>query len=1109
MQVQPNCPYSQILNFLHHREENQGLKELWSRRAIGTSGGHTVAGETEQVFQPNLVLPIGGQASNISFMERVKLKNVLREFVEKTQTKIRLIGNASNDAGLTLFTSFLQYFTPEFLNRYVRVTGVVSRESLEKCGYQIYPADKEEKHSGSGNVLWISSKSDNTSLNTFFNELLVIEKNSEEEISKFIIGLGAEFAKESQSGLNSPQNNQSGTISNSSNPLENRVVAVCGVLAENNSKVLEKMEALLKDNCCSLIGVKVPALPTDQALIKDDKYIGCEDSTFFNLQSFMRFEKEDVKYPKGTVLKLDTRKMETLSTIFASELVRQCTTNSKKQNGQKLGPLALYSLVHYAESYQENVAFSTLLDQNYKEFDEWRKKDPPSCEETQNTGKQGRETRDDLALIHVLECCVIVAVKQERFWFLETVSRNVAAYRGLLTQNLFQNLYSLEQSSPFLLRIWESKNGKFARVANKLNPAKDYWKESDEKKFPLWLIKLFLGIFGKDYTSWYTRFQSITFSQKLFQNANDHFAVFACVNFKPVSLDYFWQRSSFGVFGSMCIVAILDFYLSKCTRLLSWKEEQSLMEQIELYKTRTLELMQECSVKRTSFEQIREVVKQDRGNFAGVFTGCTPISFAQRIGFKEFAASPGCEDILLKEWYGELRVNNSLLLLNLAQFVPFLYLNIDYVKDREIVELENDATKIKASKLAGSGEKKPEKDIGFLDRAKYPFEYLRLFCYFTPFSTFWWYAFSKIWFVLYFSAFLLFFYDERIHWWSDHAIMEVFLWYWQFNLFGEVIYQGSKTGVGNILQKYMRYFSDVWNSSELVTTLFMLIAGVIRGITPDNVTTENSSWVTTAKLFYGLCILTNYFKLMHTFSVVEALGPKVLMLTEMIKDTLSFLLIIFITCCGFGIGSEFLLLQQRYGEVSEEKTIKKAFDHTYWPMLGDIGGMLQVVDSNIWMANGTEYAEQFDQFFSSVNSIVGLLFFFAFILQTNIILLNLLIAVYSFTFEKIQDQSIMLFKYHRYIFQSNFILRRIPVPPPFSAPVIIYQLISWGVKKRIRRNKILRKIFPCMMKSEDKLAEQAWKRHEDTNWQIGIKQTMLLKKRFSNLDDIREKLSKE
>ena len=105
---------------------------------------------------------------------------------------------------------------------------------------------------------------------------------------------------------------------------------------------------------------------------------------------------------------------------------------------------------------------------------------------------------------------------------------------------------------------------------------------------------------------------------------------------------------------------------------------------------------------------------------------------------------------------------------------------------------------------------------------------------------------------------------------------------------------------------------------------------------------DDSDWMTTAKLFYGLGILMNYVKLLHTFSVVEALGPKVLMLTEMIKDTLSFLLIIFITCCGFGVGAEFLLLQDSYGKVSQEKTIKKAFDHTYWPMLGDIGGMLEV-----------------------------------------------------------------------------------------------------------------------------------------------------------------------
>ena len=93
-------------------------------------------------FTSTLVLPIGGYASNLSFMEQVKLKNVFREFVEKTETKVRLIGSAliggeKGDAGLTLFTSFLQYFTPEFLEKYVRVTSIVTEEVLLKSGYQI------------------------------------------------------------------------------------------------------------------------------------------------------------------------------------------------------------------------------------------------------------------------------------------------------------------------------------------------------------------------------------------------------------------------------------------------------------------------------------------------------------------------------------------------------------------------------------------------------------------------------------------------------------------------------------------------------------------------------------------------------------------------------------------------------------------------------------------------------------------------------------------------------------------------------------------------------------------------------------------------------------
>ena len=47
--------------------------------------------------------------------------------------------------------------------------------------------------------------------------------------------------------------------------------------------------------------------------------------------------------------------------------------------------------------------------------------------------------------------------------------------------------------------------------------------------------------------------------------------------------------------------------------------------------------------------------------------------------------------------------------------------------------------------------------------------------------------------------------------------------------------------------------------------------------------------------------------------------------------------------------------------------------------------------------------------------------------------------------------------------------------------------------------------FACFLE----LAEQAWKRHEDTSWQIGIKRTMLLQKQFSTLEDIQQKLAEQ
>uniref|UniRef100_A0A3B4WRS9 Transient receptor potential cation channel, subfamily M, member 2 n=1 Tax=Seriola lalandi dorsalis TaxID=1841481 RepID=A0A3B4WRS9_SERLL len=232
------------------------------------------------------------------------------------------------------------------------------------------------------------------------------------------------------------------------------------------------------------------------------------------------------------------------------------------------------------------------------------------------------------------------------------------------------------------------------------------------------------------------------------------------------------------------------------------------------------------------------------------------------------------------------------------------------------------------------------------------------------------------------------------------------------------------------------YINDLWNILDVLSILLFIIGLAFR---------------LTSKLFYAgkvlLCIDFVVFclRLMAIFTISRTLGPKIIIVRRMMMDMFFFMFLLSIWVVAYGVAKQGILI---HNDNRLDWIVRGAVYEPYLIIFGNFPTNIDYTAFNIdsCSMNGTDplkpkcpvlnenQTPAFPEWLTIIMLCVYLLF-------ANILLLNLLIAIFNFTFQEVQDNTDRIWKFQRYELIKEYHSRP-AAPPPFIIFSHLYLFIS-------------------------------------------------------------------
>ncbi|XP_053269192.1 transient receptor potential cation channel subfamily M member 4 [Pleuronectes platessa] len=447
-----------------------------------------------------------------------------------------------------------------------------------------------------------------------------------------------------------------------------------------------------------------------------------------------------------------------------------------------------------------------------------------------------------------------------------------------------------------------------------------------------------------------------------------------------------------------------------------------------------------------------------------VWGGTTCLQMGMGADARLFFSNDGVQSLLTQIWWGDMKRNTEVWKLVLTFFCPFLcYTNLISFRKHEDQQLEEEGkpnedgpgrdsdslygttvfsfSDIKHIEAASQDATTPRtahlKGIPQTPRPpKRPFIVSRWRQFwFAPVTSFLGNVLMYFLFLLLFAYVLLVDFNPPPP--VGPAVTEYVLYFWVFTIVCEEIRETFLVGAMSWRQRMRVYIQDVWNKCDL-TAIFLFIIGLICRMFP---------W----SYGYGrqfLCVDYMVFtlRLIHIFAIHKQLGPKIIILSKMMKDVFFFLFFLGVWLMAYGVANQALLYSY---DPSLDRIFRRVFYRPYLHIFGqipveemDVGKQWDMpCTHNATLIQGG--AEPCRVLYSNWLVVVLLV---VYLLVTNILLINLLIAMFSYTFNEVQANSDIYWKFQRYNLIVQYHSR-----PSLAPPFIIISHINLFIKRIIRK----------------------------------------------------------
>ncbi|XP_050404614.1 transient receptor potential cation channel subfamily M member-like 2 isoform X2 [Patella vulgata] len=220
-----------------------------------------------------------------------------------------------------------------------------------------------------------------------------------------------------------------------------------------------------------------------------------------------------------------------------------------------------------------------------------------------------------------------------------------------------------------------------------------------------------------------------------------------------------------------------------------------------------------------------------------------------------------------------------------------------------------------------------------------------------------------------------------------------------------------------------------WNVLDFIAIIAFTIGMILRA---------NEDSFELSRVVMCFVLLVYFIRVLYIFLGSVQLGPQLVMIGRMVtQDLLPFVLIILIFVVAYAISSEALLYPN---SKLSWKLLYHLLRKAYWQIYGEL--FLEDIEGESQCTNDPNLYDDYDQLRcpTEVGKYIAPVLLAIYIFLINVLLLNLLIAMFSSTITAIKDDSYPHWGYQRYERVTEYETRPI-LPPPFIFFEHLYRLI--------------------------------------------------------------------
>ena len=229
-----------------------------------------------------------------------------------------------------------------------------------------------------------------------------------------------------------------------------------------------------------------------------------------------------------------------------------------------------------------------------------------------------------------------------------------------------------------------------------------------------------------------------------------------------------------------------------------------------------------------------------------------------------------------------------------------------------------------------------------------------------------------------------------------------------------------------LARKFRDHLSSVWNKLDFIIYIFAIVGFILK---------NSQATFQVARIFFAVNAALLYCRLFRVYHASWSLGPKLVIFHRMIPEIITFMLLLIIFILGYGTASQALLNPATEFNIAE---VPEMFSNIiylpYWQMYGELS-LESIVHENKTVCYENAFCEDF-----TVYNHITIPLLAVYLLVGNVMLLNLLIAIFTSVFEDVQENSKEVWKYEMYRLVEEYD-QKPGLAPPF---VIIEDLYKLG-----------------------------------------------------------------